>query len=510
MKKYLICLLAGLGVSYTYAQKVQWEKTIGGKHSEYLFDMTPTPDYGFLLAGSSFSGKSGGKTSPGSGNLDYWIWKMDKDGEEEWQMSFGASGRDLLQRIVPTPDAGYLLAGTSNSGKGGLKAQDAKGKNDLWLIKIDAAGGVQWETTIGGKGDDQLSVVQKLSDGYIIGSTTNSPVSGDKTSLNKGGTDFWLIRLDNKGVLKWQQSFGGYYNDDLTSILPTEKGFLVAGSSNSPAGEDKTDDSFGGYDIWVLELDTEGRLLNQKVFGGEQDDKVTALLPFEEGYLIAGSSASESGGNKTTGAEKGNDFWVIKTDKKLEITDQFGFDFKGDDYLTSVVPDKEGRLLLAGYSINTEGKKSYVAVKTDGKGENLWEKKLSTNGDDLLRKVVSTRDGGYVFAGNSTGKHSGVKKGYEGRNDYWVVKLHTEEKVKDPEIKLEAFPNPTEGYTRVVLNHEYKEGQFSVLDVSGRVLYTEVLQYDMATVNLTGYPKGVYIVHIKTDVLDASVKIIKK
>ncbi|MDN3708650.1 hypothetical protein QW060_16225 [Myroides ceti] len=161
--------------------------------------MVPTVDYGFLLAGSSFSDKTGSKTSEGQGNLDYWLWKMDKDGEEEWQKSFGASGMDLLQCLIPTGDAGYLLGGTSNSPKDGHKTEASRGKNDLWLIKINAAGAEEWQKTLGGSGDDRLVTIKRLSDGgYIIGANTNSPVSGEKSQQHLGGLDLWILRLDKK------------------------------------------------------------------------------------------------------------------------------------------------------------------------------------------------------------------------------------------------------------------------------------------------------------------------
>src|SRR5690606_13298628 len=120
---------------------------------------------------------------------------------------------------------------------------------------------------------------------------------------------------------------------------------------------------------------------------------------------------------------------------------------------------------------------------------------LSTSGDDLLRKTVITRDGGLVFAGNSTGKNTQLKKSVQGRNDYWIVKLHSDEHLKQPEIKLEAFPNPTEGFTQIVINHEYKEGVLNVFDLNGRLLHTEPLKHDMVAVNLGGYATGTYVIN---------------
>src|SRR5690606_33146887 len=144
-------------------------------------------------------------------------------------------GADLLQKITPTDDTGYLLAGTSNSGIGGAKSEESRGKNDLRLIKINAKGATEWEQTVGCSGDDKLMSVTRLDDGYIVGAASNSPVSGEKTDKSKGGMDIWLIRLDKTGKILWQKTYGGFYNDEVKKILPTESGFVVLSESNSPA-----------------------------------------------------------------------------------------------------------------------------------------------------------------------------------------------------------------------------------------------------------------------------------
>jgi len=98
-----------------YSQDILWEKSFGGVHAEYLFDAQPTADYGFILAGSSLSDKSGNKEENNQGDLDYWVWKMDENGNLDWQKSFGGNGFDLLQSIKNTRDGGFILAGTSSS-----------------------------------------------------------------------------------------------------------------------------------------------------------------------------------------------------------------------------------------------------------------------------------------------------------------------------------------------------------------------------------------------------------
>lgn len=78
-------------VSSMSAQKITWEKSMGGKHAEYLADVIPTADYGFLLAGSSLSGKTGTKDQNNKGILNFWLWKMNEHGEPEWQKSYGGA-----------------------------------------------------------------------------------------------------------------------------------------------------------------------------------------------------------------------------------------------------------------------------------------------------------------------------------------------------------------------------------------------------------------------------------
>ncbi len=145
-----LCVLLSAGS--LQAQDILWEKSYGGKHSEYLFDAQPTPDYGFILAGSSLSQKTGNKTEAAAGDLDYWVWKMDEKGELDWQKAFGGSGADLLQAVRLTKDGGFILAGTSDSKKGDQKKDDGFGKEDFWIIKLNAKGGEQWQRTIGGAG----------------------------------------------------------------------------------------------------------------------------------------------------------------------------------------------------------------------------------------------------------------------------------------------------------------------------------------------------------------------
>ena len=198
------------------------------------------------MVGSSISNKNGNKTEANKGDLDYWVWKMDEKGTPEWQKSYGGNGVDLLQSVQLTSDGGFILAGTSSSDKSGDKKENCKGKEDFWIIKLDAKGGEIWQRTIVGSGQEKLlSIAQTIDGGYILGGTSSSNKSEPddkgvedkygKSEDSRGSLDYWVVKLDTKGEIKWQKTLGGQYVDELKSIEQTnDKGYILGGYSNSP------------------------------------------------------------------------------------------------------------------------------------------------------------------------------------------------------------------------------------------------------------------------------------
>lgn len=507
----------------SYSQKILWEKTYGGIHSEYLFDIKSTADYGFLLAGSSLSGKTGNKNSKSQGGFDFWIWKMDENGRLEWQRSFGGSGADHLKSVQTTLDGGYILAGTSNSTIGGDKKMDVIGKQDLWIIKLNAEGEEQWQNTIGTSGKDDVKSIQLAHDGgYIIGGSSNGIVLQDKTIDNYGGVDYWVTKISSSGVVEWQKMYGGRYLDKLEVIIPVEKGgYIIGGWSNSPKSGIKERDSYGEGDYWILKIDNYGEIEWQKTIGGDQDDYLTVIIESRTGgFVVGGSSRSNISGLKEISNGKGSDFWVVKLSENGEIIWQNTYDIGENDFLTSLLENENGELLIGGHAktentglnrIDKEGVSDYIILKTDAEGEEIWRKSIGSSGIDNLNKLVETRDGGYVLAGTSRGALSRDKSSNKGLSDFWIVKLLDEEKpVKERFYGLEAFPNPTSSYTNVIVNHEFEEGIMQLIDITGKKIQRFTVQNRIIPVNLENLPLGIYIVTVKTNIKTESVKILKK
>jgi len=536
LARYLVCLVI-LCNNQLNAQDILWEKSYGGKQADYLFDVIPTPDYGFILGGCSLSKKSGAKTAINRGDMDYWVWKMDEKGNQDWQKGMGGSGQDMLACVLLTNDGGYILAGSSESDKSLDKKENSRGSSDFWIIKLNAKGGEEWQKTIGGSGQDELtSIVRTRDGGFVLGGSSNSERSEDKTTTFYGGMDYWVIKVDREGKLVWQNSFGGIYNDELRSLVATQDGgYLLGGSSNSPEGGSKTAKGLGQSDYWIVKLDENGKEQWQKTYGGRGDDQLYVAKELADGsYVFGGNSNSESGESKTKSNENGTDFWVLAVDKEQKILWQETYNIATTDVLTSLVENDDHTLLLGGYAqgevakkkspvramkmaksspLNNEQFKSgtgdYVALKINSKGEEQWRKSVGSNGTDILKKVIETRDGGYLMTGTSKGNQSGNRSSGIGGADFWVVKLLDKDKKKADELPVEAIPNPAIDYTNIIVGYDFKKGTATLVDMAGHVLQQFEITDRTIPIDLQGLPEGIYIVNIKTDVQNNGVKIIK-
>src|SRR4051812_45342921 len=169
----LLLLFAFLG--FSQAPEIEWQKTIGGKGNNNLSSIRQTSDGGYILGGYSDSGFSGDKTGDARGQNDYWVVKLDAAGKIQWQNSIGGSGNDLLNSIWQTSDCGYILGGSSISPVSGDKTENTLFYNDYWVVKLDSTGKIQWQKTIVKSGDDNLTSIQQTSDGgYVLGGYSNA------------------------------------------------------------------------------------------------------------------------------------------------------------------------------------------------------------------------------------------------------------------------------------------------------------------------------------------------
>jgi len=190
---------------------LKWNQTYGGTLADQGYSMVQTSDGGYAIVGTT--------RSYGAGDGDVWLVKTDANGNEQWNQTYGGIDSDSGFSVVETNDSGYAIVGTTRS--------YGAGDGDAWLVKTDAVGTLQWNQTYGGTNwDDGSSIVETGDGGYAIAGTTYS--------YGAGGPNVWLVKTDAVGALQWNQTYGGTEFDVGSSVVMTgDGGYALAGRTRS-------------------------------------------------------------------------------------------------------------------------------------------------------------------------------------------------------------------------------------------------------------------------------------
>ena len=431
-------LLSTLNIN-AQAPSVQWQNTLGSTSYEFLNTIDQTSDGGYIMGGYTDSNIGGDKSENSWGADDYWIVKMDNAGNIVWENTVGGGNYDKLYAVEETPDGGYIVGGQSLSGGGwGDKSESNKGGYDYWIVKLDEDGVVEWDRSYGGLGKDQLYNVQPTSDGgYIIAGTSDSGISGDKTENRVGNSDYWVIKTDASGNIIWQNDIGGLMFDNVYSAYETaDGGYILGGTSTSGISGDKTAGNYGVVDYWIVKLNSAGTVVWDKTIGGTLNDYLYAVIPTADGGSIAcGMSESGLTGNKTDNTNGLYDYWVVKLDNSGNITWQNSIGGTGNDYafVNAIDQTSDGGYAIAGYSqslisgdkteANT-GSWDYWILKINSTGSILWQTVLGGVSGDYANAISATTDGGFIVGGFSYSSAGGDKdENAIGDADFWIIRL---------------------------------------------------------------------------------------
>ena len=323
--------------------EIEWEKNFGGSDNDIATAVLQTPDGGYIVAGGSVSFDV--QVSGNHGMEDAWILRLDASGNLLWAKTFGGSLNDRAESISPTADGDYVIAGYSESNDGDLNGN--QGDFDYWIFKINANGNLLWSRNYGGSlADFGFDAKQTPDGGYLMAGSTFS--SNGNVSGNKGFYDYWIIKLDPNGNLLWQKNFGGAGEERAYSVVLTnDGGAAIAGASNS-AGGDLPGNS-GSYDYWIIKIDSNGNLVWSRTFGGSAEDRAFALSPSSDGgFLLTGFASS---GNGTVGGNYGSrDAWLLKLDADGQLIWEKNFGGSLDDRFYAVIELANGGFTCAGFS----------------------------------------------------------------------------------------------------------------------------------------------------------------
>ncbi len=383
---------------------IQINKTIGGTALDWGWSIQQTGAGGYIIAGET--------VSYGAGGYDAFIVKTDACGNEMWQRTYGGSYKDGCRAIQQTDDAGYILAGYTDSfGNPG---------HDYWLIRTDEDGNELWSKVFGGKDSDAaLSVQQTTDKGFVI--------TGYSFSFSNGAKDAWVIKTDDIGNIQWEKNFGGTLNEYGMCIKESCEGcFIIVGAKDAPSSHDT--------DLWLLKLDTTGEVVWEKTYGGFGDDWGGSVISTDDnGYIICGDTSTFGCG--------GFDVWLLRinSDGMVEWDECYG-DASHHETGYAVQKTHDGGYIITGSITSlSSGDSDILLIKTNSFGELEWNMTFAGNESDIGYCVDATEDGGYIITGFTDSYGAGSR-------DIWLIKLGYEHPLEKPIVQGPSFGKIGETY----------------------------------------------------------------
>jgi len=289
----------------------------------------------------------------------------------------------------------------------GPKGMDDRRSTNFEIIETNGSsiGEISYEEfnrTFGRDADDRASYVQPTPDGGYI-------LAGETASYGAGGSDAWLIKTDADGKEVWNKTFGGAKDETDWNVQPTsDGGYILLGATKSFGA--------GNADAWLIKTDSDGNKVWDKTFGGPADDFGKSVQPTSDGgYILAGYTASFGAGIF--------DVWLIKTDLGGREIWSKTFGGANLDATWTVQQMNDDGYILAGQTFNYgNGNILYSdawLIKTDSRGDKLWDKTFGGTALDSIDSVQPTSDGGYILVGVTFSDGAG-------QSDAWLLKTDSQ------------------------------------------------------------------------------------
>jgi len=266
-----------------------WEKTYGGATNNPAFSVDLLPDGGFVVAGFN----------PDDINRlrDFWVLRLNSSGNIVWKKCYGGSDVDQAYSVKALPDGGFVVAGWTQSKDGDVSGNH--GGSDYWVIRLNANGNLVWQRCLGGNAYDYAYDILPTSDGGFIvtgaaesysGSSGSGNISAPKGNVSMTQRDVWVAKLNAEGRILWEKSYGGSNSEYGRKIIPLENDrYMIAG------GTESSDKDVGYYhsnsDAWVFVIDTNGKLLWERCFEPSAINNIHIGQLSDGKFLLAGDDS---------------------------------------------------------------------------------------------------------------------------------------------------------------------------------------------------------------------------
>lgn len=250
-----------------------WQKNFGYGGSDLLTSIATFPGGGYVLTGRT--------DSKGAGAMDFWVVKINESGDILWEKTYGEKHEDKAEHILATKNGELLVTGSQMT--------VASSSIDMWVMKLSSEGEKIWDKKFGGHFRCYGKAAIEMNDKYVVaGYFEPSSFGGDKYKENKAR----IIALDQNGNSVWEKTFGGEKDDEFSDILPLNQNeFLVCGYTSSK-GKNESED------FWTIRLNEKGEIIWEQTFGDISSDMAAGMAAAGDGFVVCGSTSSRETSSK--------------------------------------------------------------------------------------------------------------------------------------------------------------------------------------------------------------------
>lgn len=406
---------------------IEWQKSIGGSSKDTAEKIILTSNGEYMIAGYSLSGNFDIPSNVGQN--DIFVCKVNRFGQIIWKKSYGGIGDDLATGIVEI-DNGFIVCGTSIGGNNDFFS--SYGHTDIVLLRLNQNGELIWKKNFGGSDNDYCKTIIKTADNNLL-LVGHSQSNDNDISGNIGNLDGLVLKIDVNGLIIWQKIFGGLSNDYFNSVAQTtDSGFVVVGTSNSSAWG-----NYGMDDAWLIKINQNGLLEWQNHFGGTANDKFLSVVQLNDGkYVATGDTYSyDYDSIENHGISLNRDCFVVKIANNGQKEWSKCFGGSSEDDGRSLVQSTDNNLVILCQIHSNDGdiypamngEADYWLIKLNSNGTILWKRAYGGSGHEVAKGILQTSDNGFIFVGDSYSVDSGDITGNHGDDDIWVAKLTAQE-----------------------------------------------------------------------------------
>lgn len=470
---------------------------------EYIGNVRQTADGGYILIGTSMSNDF--DVGGNYGEEDFWVVKLDAAGSMDWEKHYGGSLDDWAQDIIGTSDGGYIMVGWTESFDHDVSAN--YGGEDYWVVKLDVSGNIEWEQNYGGSANDVGRAIRQTNDGgYIVAGYSSS--NDHDVSDNYGSSDLWLVKIDSTGNIEWEQNYGGLAAEKIYFSpleITSDGGYIIAGSSLTHDHKD-IPNNYGEWDYWAIKVDASGAIEWSQTFGGNESDYCRAVTQTANGgYILSGNTLSHS--DDVSNYYGNSDYWVVKLDADGNMEWESNYGTSGLDIGTQVIQTPDGNYKVMGWAgpadhdmSTCNGISDYWLLNLSPNGSIISERNFGGSSFDEGVTLSQTSDGGFIVGGHAQSSDQDVS-GNNGLLDFWVLKLDKSVGLEDglSGNHMELYPNPTKGVLSVDLGEHYSKGEVLVTNAIGQMIQKIVFHNaQVLDLEITG-ASGLYFIQIHAD-----------